>query len=64
MLPKFQEVWLEWKKSEYSRYVLKGGRGSAKSSHIALILILSVILEPVNVLCLRKVAETLSESVN
>ena len=25
MLPKFQEVWLEWKKSEYSRYVLKGG---------------------------------------
>lgn len=63
MLPKFQEVWLEWKKSEYSRYVLKGGRGSAKSSHIALILILSAILEPVNVLCLRKVAETLSESV-
>lgn len=31
----FYEVWLFWKESLYSRYVLKGGRGSAKSSHIA-----------------------------
>ncbi|MCF2638470.1 MAG: PBSX family phage terminase large subunit [Fusobacterium sp.] len=59
----FYEVWLFWKESLYSRYVLKGGRGSAKSSHIAIFIVLSIILEPVSAVCFRKVGETLSRTV-
>lgn len=59
----FHEAWILWKTSQYTRYVFKGGRGSAKSSHIALMLVLSIILEPVNAVCFRKVGETLSKSV-
>ncbi len=59
----FWEVWIKWKNNEYTRYILKGGRGSAKSSHIALMLVLSLIIEEVNIVCFRKVAETLSKSV-
>lgn len=59
----FHEAWILWKTSRYTRYVFKGGRGSAKSSHIALMLVLSIILEPVNAVCFRKVGETLSKSV-
>ena len=42
---------------------LKVGGVLQKSSHIALILVLSLILEPVNIVCFRKVGETLSKSV-
>lgn len=59
----FWDLYLEWKKSSYTRYVCKGGRGSAKSTHIAIILILTLIAEPVNIVCFRKVAETLETSV-
>lgn len=63
MNPNFQEAYLFWKESLYTRYVFKGGRGSAKSSHIALFLVLSIVKEEVNIVCFRKVAETLSKSV-
>lgn len=59
----FWDLYLEWKKSSYTRYVCKGGRGSAKSTHIAIILILTLIAEPINIVCFRKVAETLETSV-
>ena len=59
----FWDLYLEWKKSSYTRYVCKGGRGSAKSTHIAIILILTLIEEPINIVCFRKVAETLETSV-
>ena len=39
----FKDLYKAWKNDEYTRYVLKGGRGSAKSSHIAIILVLEII---------------------
>ena len=57
----FWDLYLEWKKNSYTRYVCKGG--SAKSTHIAIILILTLIAEPINIVCFRKVAETLETSV-
>lgn len=50
-------------KKDYLYYILKGGRGSAKSTHIAITLILKIIKEPITILCVRKVGNTLSESV-
>ncbi|AYV94654.1 PBSX family phage terminase large subunit [Fusobacterium necrophorum] len=63
LLPNFHNLYTAWRSSQYTRYVCKGGRASAKSSHIALILVLSLMREPVNVVVLRKVAETLRTSV-
>lgn len=59
----FKDLYKAWKNDEYTRYVLKGGRGSAKSSHIAIILVLEIIKRPVNCICFRKVGETLKRSV-
>ncbi|MGL5718855.1 MAG: PBSX family phage terminase large subunit [Paraclostridium sp.] len=50
-------------KKDFLYYVLKGGRGSAKSTHISFTLILKIIKEPITILCVRKVGNTLSESV-
>lgn len=50
------------KKGDYTYYVLKGGRGSGKSTTIALELILELIRHPITILCVRKVGNTLSES--
>ncbi len=47
---------------KYLRYVLKGGRGSGKSFMIAIELILDLINNPISVLCVRKVGNTLYES--
>ena len=63
MTPKFYDLYLAWKKSEFTRYVCKGGRGSAKSTNIAIILVLTLISEPANIICIRKVGETLETSV-
>lgn len=63
LTPKFYDLYLAWKKSEFTRYVCKGGRGSAKSTNIAIILILTLIMEPANIICIRKVGETLETSV-
>lgn len=62
MLPVFHGVHASIKKQEYLKYVLKGGRGSGKSSHIVLEIILQIIEYPVTALCVRKVGNTLQES--
>ena len=59
----FKKFYSEVKKDSYLYYVLKGGRGSAKSTYIAFTLILEIIKKPITILCVRKVGNTLSESV-
>ena len=59
----FKRFYKEAKNDNYLYYVLKGGRGSAKSTHIAFTLILEIIKKPITILCVRKVGNTLSESV-
>lgn len=61
--PVFHEFWSYSKKHEYLRYVLKGGRSSAKSTHIGFRIVMDVIKYPITALCVRKVKDTLSESV-
>lgn len=60
--PKFREVHKAIKKGDYTYYVLKGGRGSGKSTTIAIELILELIKYPITILCVRKVGNTLAES--
>ena len=62
-LPQFYKLYRAWQQGNYTRYVCKGGRGSAKSTHIAEILVLSIMRDPVNAVVLRKVGETLKNSV-
>lgn len=58
--PHFYDLWL----SERSHVVAKGGRSSFKSSVIALKLVEIKLQEPMaNIICLRKVANTLYKSV-
>lgn len=59
----FRDFWTVSKKHKYLRYVLKGGRGSAKSTHIGFRIITDIIKYPVSALVVRKVGNTLSESV-
>lgn len=61
--PKFQEFWRASNSHKYLRHVCKGGRGSAKSSHIAMKIVKDMMKYPVTALCIRKVARTLEESV-
>lgn len=58
--PHFYDLWL----SEHSHVIAKGGRSSFKSSVIALKLVEIKLNEPdANIICLRKVANTLYKSV-
>lgn len=50
-------------RSSYTFYVAKGGRNSSKSTTISIIIIFLLIVLPVNALAIRKVANTLQESV-
>ena len=50
-------------KSAYTFYIAKGGRNSSKSTTISIIIIVLIIALPVNALAIRKVANTLQESV-
>ncbi|RAP29144.1 hypothetical protein C2W64_04091 [Brevibacillus laterosporus] len=59
----FQSFWKVANSRKYLKHVLKGGRGSAKSTHIAILLIIYMMKYPVTTLCVRKVANTLGESV-
>lgn len=59
----FYKVWEAVKKEKYLKYVLKGGRNSAKSSTVSEIIILLIMMFPVSALVVRKVANTLKESV-
>ena len=62
-LPQFYKLYRAWQQGNYTRYVCKGGRGSAKSTHIAEILVLSIMRDPVNIVVFRKVGENLKNSV-
>ena len=59
----FYEFWKTINSDRYLFHVLKGGRASAKSTHIAIWLILALMKYPVTCLCIRKVGNTLAESV-
>lgn len=61
--PIFKEFWKVSKEHKYLRYVLKGGRSSAKSTHIGFRIVMDVMKYPITALCVRKVKDTLSESV-
>ncbi|WP_438491035.1 PBSX family phage terminase large subunit [Paenibacillus sp. IHBB 3054] len=61
--PQFRSFWQASNSHRYLRHVLKGGRGSAKSTHIGLKVIKDMMKYPVTALVLRKVARTLEESV-
>lgn len=59
----FYEFWKVINSNKYLFHVLKGGRASAKSTHIAIWLVLALMKYPVTCLCIRKVGNTLAESV-
>ena len=59
----FYEFWRVINSTKYLFHVLKGGRASAKSTHIAIWLVLALMKYPVTCLCIRKVGNTLAESV-
>ncbi|MBP3931152.1 MAG: PBSX family phage terminase large subunit [Peptostreptococcaceae bacterium] len=59
----FYEFWKTINSDRYLFHVLKGGRASAKSTHIAIWLVLALMKHPVTCLCIRKVGNTLAESV-
>ncbi|MFB6364258.1 PBSX family phage terminase large subunit [Paenibacillus elgii] len=61
--PHFQKFWKASNSRKYLKHVLKGGRGSAKSTHIGLKVIKDMMKYPVTTLVVRKVARTLEESV-
>ena len=59
----FHEFWKTINSNKYLFHVLKGGRASAKSTHIAIWLVIALMKYPVTCLCIRKVGNTLTESV-
>ena len=59
----FHEFWRVINSNKYLFHVLKGGRASAKSTHIAIWLVLALMKYPVTCLWIRKVGNTLTESV-
>lgn len=62
--PSFYPVHLAIKKHQYTHYWLKGGRGSTKSSFAAIQIILGIMKDlQANAVALRKVKDTLKESV-
>lgn len=61
--PNFREFWKAANSNKYLFYVNKGGRASAKSTHIAIWLIVNAMKNPITTLCIRRVGNTLAESV-
>ena len=60
----FHEVHKDIKQGKHTHYWLKGGRGSTKSSFIAIEIILGIMKDPdANAVALRKVKDTLHDSV-
>lgn len=59
----FKDFWRNSKEHKYLKYVLKGGRNSAKSTHIGFRIIMDIMKYPITALVVRKVGNTLSESV-
>lgn len=64
LLPeKFHPVWKAAKAPDKLNIVCKGGRGSGKSTDIAIMLVTMIIDKPVNAVVLRKIDNTLVTSV-
>ena len=59
----FKPFWRACNSNKYLYHVLKGGRGSAKSTHIAFKIVMDMMKYPITTLCVRKVGNTLAESV-
>lgn len=59
----FKPFWIASKKKEHLRYVLKGGRGSGKSFHIPMRILLDIMEFPVSAIGIRKVQNTILKSV-
>lgn len=62
VLDQFKSFWIASKKKEHLRYVLKGGRGSGKSFHIPMRIMLDVMEYPVSAIGIRKVQNTILKS--
>lgn len=63
ILDQFKPFWIASKKKKHLRYVLKGGRGSGKSFHIPMRILLDIMEYPVSALGVRKVQNTILKSV-
>lgn len=62
--PPFYDVHRDIRDGLHSVYWLKGGRGSTKSSFVAIEIVLGIVLEPdANAIVLRKVGDTIRTSV-
>lgn len=59
----FKPFWRASRAKEHLRYVLKGGRGSGKSFHIPMRILLDIMEYPVSALGIRKVQNTILKSV-
>ncbi|MGF2111597.1 PBSX family phage terminase large subunit [Enterococcus casseliflavus] len=62
VLDQFKSFWIASKKKKHLRYVLKGGRGSGKSFHIPMRIMLDVMEYPVSAIGIRKVQNTILKS--
>ena len=59
----FKPFWVASKHKEHLRYVLKGGRGSGKSFHIPMRILMDIMEYPVSAVGIRKVQNTILKSV-
>ncbi len=59
----FKLFWIVSKAKKHLRYVLKGGRGSGKSFHIPIRILMDIIEYPVSAIAIRKIQRNLSKSV-
>lgn len=63
VLDQFKPFWIASKKKKHLRYVLKGGRGSGKSFHIPMRIMLDIMEYPVSAIGVRKIQNTILKSV-
>lgn len=62
--PAFRALYQLIKKGIYTHYVLKGGRGSTKSSFVAIVIVLGILIHPdAHAIVMRAVGNTLHDSV-
>ena len=59
----FKPFWRVSKCKKYLRYVLKGGRGSGKSFHIPMRILMDIMEYPISAVAIRKVQNTILKSV-
>ena len=63
VLPSFFDFWRMCKDATKTFFVCKGGRNSAKSTTLAQRDIMEIMEHPITILCIRKVANTMQESI-